>query len=323
MSRGLNQKIHNFISFLDRFKNTAQKLITMNQRDAEKIQRWLDEDGKRIYENQGTGDQAYSVTTILDGPKTEEKPVSEKTQAEMTGIDYWKKNNDGIGDNADWEDILHYKTNRGTLAHYRAFNRFDHAFMEADSMWTEDEQSSLDNIQDKKDNDNYIYSIVKDKDFVNDRDAYEILKENEDYDLNDIMKNDLEYVEEEFDKICRDKHIKASNVEQVEAMFVMPGNDEHAGFGGQADLLYKDPNTGDHVVADLKTSKRIYDKHKQQIAAYAYAAEKHPKLNGHTVDRGEIIRINPDSKETEVYTVEQDELEQYWEEFADKTFKMD
>jgi len=312
-----------FTSFLDRLKNTLEKIINMDDREAEKIQRWLDDDGRRVYENPDTGDQAYSVTTILDGPG-EEKPLHKKSRDEMTGIDYWKQNNNGKGDNAYWRHILHYKTNRGTLAHYRAFNRFDHAFEEADSMWTEDEQESLDEIQEKKDDQQYLYSIVNDKGFVKDRDAYDILRENEDYDLNDIIKTDLKYVEQEFDKLCREKHIKASNVEQVEAMFVLPANEEsgHNGYGGQADLLYRDPDTGDHVVADLKTSKRVYDKHKLQIAAYAHAAEEHPELNGHRVDRGEIIRINPDNKEVEVRELGKEELAEYWGEFAGKTFEL-
>lgn len=307
-------KIQIFNSIIHHFKNTVKKIFSVEPEEADKIKRWLDEDDRRIYENTSTGDQAYSVTTILDGPDPEpgDEPVKD-------GIYYWKKNNDGQGDNADWEDILHYKTNRGTLAHYRAFNRFDHAFEEADSMWTEDEQSSLEEINSKENHSSYLYSIVKDKGFVEDLEGYNILKNNEDIDIHKLMQKDLEYVEREFDKICRDKHIKASNVEQVEAMFVMPENEEHAGFGGQADLLYTDPNTGEHVVADLKTSKQVYDKHKLQIAAYSYAAEHHPELNGHTVDRGEIIRINPDTEEVEVYTVEQDELEEYWGEFAEKT----
>jgi len=68
------------------------------------------------------------------------------------------------------------------------------------------------------------------------------------------------------------------------------------------------------VVADIKTSKRVYPKHKKQLAAYAYAAEHHPDMDLWPVDRGEIYRVNPDKQEAEVVRV--DDLEQYWDEFA-------
>ncbi len=53
-----------------------------------------------------------SVTTVLD-----ELPTPE-------GIKYWKKKYDGTGGNEHWEDILQYKSNRGTLIHYHLLNEF-------------------------------------------------------------------------------------------------------------------------------------------------------------------------------------------------------
>lgn len=53
-----------------------------------------------------------SVTTVLDqGPEPE-------------GIKYWKKKNDGENGRPDWRDILQYKSNRGTMIHYRLLNEF-------------------------------------------------------------------------------------------------------------------------------------------------------------------------------------------------------
>jgi len=306
-----SKKLYRFISVVNQFKNRIEKLTNVNRKEAENIKRYLDEEENRVYEGPEAPEGVYSVTTILDRGSDDDK----------TGLKYWKKNNDGVGDNADWEDILHYKTNRGTLAHYAALNRFDHKFEKGDSMWTGDERSSQDAINDKSGNKDYVYSILKDKGYVKNREEYRILDNNEDVDLQEILTNDLEYVREEFDAICRDKSIKASTVEEVEAMFARPRNREtrHQGFGGQADLLYTCPKTGDHVVADIKTSKQIYQKHKYQVAAYAQAAKEDPELNGEYIDRCEIIRLNPDKEESEVYEIK--EFQEYWEEFAEMTRK--
>lgn len=303
-----NSNIEKFISFLNSLKNTFHKIKNVDEDEAKEIKRFLDEDEDRVYKGGEAPDGVYSVTTILDKNKDDQK---------KGGIHYWKQNNDGTGNNADWEDILHYKTNRGTLAHYAAFNRFDHRFQHSDTMWTEDEQSSQKAIDEKAGDHDYIYSVMKDKGFVETREEYRILRSNEDISLQDMLTQDINYVQQEFDKICRDKNIKASTVDEVEAMFARPENTEHGGFGGQADLLYTDPETGEHVVADLKTSKQVYDKHKHQIAAYAQAAKEDPSLNGDYIDRCEIIRINPDQKESEVFEV--DNFESYWEEFAEMT----
>jgi len=307
-----SDQINRFTSFVNSFKNKLRKLTNVDEQDAKEIKRHLDEDDKRVYQGGDAQDGVYSVTTILD---------EQDTPGKDNGIKYWKKANDGEGDNADWEHLLNYKTNRGTLAHFAAFNRFDHKYNHGDSMWTEDERESQAEIDARVNDDEYIYSVMKDKGFVNDWEGYLLLKGNEDIDLQDMLTQDLNYVQEEFDKICRDKGIKAGTVEEVEAMFALPPNadSEHEGFGGQADMLYQDPETGEHVVADLKTSKRIYDKHKYQIAAYRQAAMEDPTLNGDYIDRCEIIRINPDNEETEVYEVE--DPEEYWEEFAELTRK--
>ena len=300
--------INRFISFLNQFKNRVEKLCNMDDREAEKIKRWLDEDGDRVYKDPEQDVEVYSVTTILD---------RQDTPGKDNGLKYWKKANDGEGDNPDWRHLLNYKTNRGTLAHYAAFNRFDHRFQHGDTMWTEDERESQKEIDSLQGDDDFLYSIVADKGWVSDREGYRILKNNEDITLQDVLTEDLNFVQQEFDRICRDRNIKASTVEEVEAMFALPPTEEHNGYGGQADLLYTDPETGEHVVADLKTSKRVYDKHKYQIAAYKQAAEEHPDLNGDSIDRGEIIRIHPDTEETEVYEIE--DFEKYWNEFAELT----
>lgn len=295
--------VHNF------FKSTPIIKHYVQEQDAEAIKRYLDDEDNRIYEKPGQ-EGVYSVTTILDKKNDDGKE---------NALKYWRKNNNGQGDNADWEDLLHYKTNRGTLAHYAAFNRFDHAFEHGDSMWTEDEAESQAEIDSKHGDQDYLYSVMNDKDWINSREAFDDYREREDTTIQDVLTQDIRYVQEEFDKICREKNIKASNVVEVEAMFARPPNAEHEGFGGQADLMYIDEETGEHVVADLKTSKRIYDKHKIQAAAYGQAAKEDPELNGDYIDRCEIIRICPDTKESEVYVV--DNHRELWDEFAELTRK--
>lgn len=296
---------------IDHLIRKARQLRNVDEQEAAQIKRELDEDGDRVYTDPDTPEGVYSVTTILEKGQEDEEG--------KTGLDYWKENNDGRGDNADWHDILHYKTNRGTLAHYAALNRFDHAYQQGDSMWTEDERESQDEINEKDGDNEYLYSIFKDKGWVESKEAFKKYLDREDGSLQDVLTQDLNWIQEEFDKICRDKNIKASNVEEVEAMFARPASKEHAGFGGQADLMYTDPETGEHVVADLKTSKRVYQKHKYQAAAYAQAAMESPDLNGDYVDRVEIIRMNPENEETEVYEIE--DFKDYWGEFAHMTRK--
>jgi len=284
----------------------------MSEENPQEIKRWIDDDNNRVYHDPVTGHKAFSVTTILDAkePGTEE---------EKGGLYYWKQNNDGTGDSPYWRHIREYKKNRGTLAHYRALNRFDHAYEEGSSMWTEDEENSREELEEQKQDRRYKYSILADRGIVENQASFDILMENDDVDLDQLLEDDLQFVEEEFDRICREQDIKASNVVQTEAMFVMPAEDSHEGFGGQADLLYRDSETGNLVVADIKTSSRVYEKHKLQIAAYAYAAENHPDIEGDTVERGEIIRMNPGKEEAQVYTLDKDQLDSHWKRFAEKT----
>lgn len=53
-----------------------------------------------------------SVTTVID------------QQPEPEGIKYWKKKYDGTNGKKHWRDILMYKSNRGTMIHYKLLNEF-------------------------------------------------------------------------------------------------------------------------------------------------------------------------------------------------------
>ncbi len=269
------------------------------------VERYLDGDDKRHYEADPDID-VFSVTTILD----------EKDDGEQYWLENWKENNDGEGDNAYWKHILEYKQNRGTMAHYTALNQLEEHYPHGDRLWSDDEASSLNSIMDRVGDDGFMYSIMKDRGWVANQEAYNAYLESEDKELDDIFYHDLDYFKEGFAEIMLDKGVTPEHVESVEHMFALPENPEsgHKGFGGQADMIYEDPATGEHVVVDLKTSKNIYDKHKYQVAAYAQAAMESPDMNGDYIDRAEIWRINPDKKEKEIF--ELGDHTEYWEEFA-------
>jgi len=103
----------------------------------------------------------------------------------------------------------------------------------------------------------------------------------------DRYKEDLAYAEEAWEQIKEIRGINQESVLNVECFVTNDG----VGYAGQFDLLYEDD--GDVVLADIKTSKYVYDKHLVQATAYAYAVDI-------VVDRMEILRINPDGKTWEV-----------------------
>jgi len=274
--------------------------------DIEEINRYLDDEERRHYEKDPDLD-VYSVTTILDD---DEEPDY------ITG---WKNKNNGVGDAAYWEHILEYKQNRGTMAHYAALSQLEQYHPHSDQLWSEDEKSSLNEIMDRVGNDEFMYSIMKDRGWIPNQDAFEQYQEMEDTELDDILYKDLDFFKDKFAETMLEKGVTPEDVLSVEHMFALPENPEsgHAGYGGQADMIYEDPATGEHVVVDLKTSKDIYDKHKHQAAAYAQAALESPDMNGDYIDRAEIWRFNPDQEEKEIY--ELDNHKEYWEDFAKMT----
>lgn len=273
------------------------------------VERYLDSEEKRHY-TRGSDINVLSVTTILDEKNNGEEPY---------GIKKWKENNDGRGDNADWRDILEYKQNRGTLAHYAALSDLEEHHPHGDRLWSSDEESSLDEVMERAYDTGFMYSVMKDRGWVEDQKAYREYLQREDTTVDDILYNDLEFFKDGFSDIMGEKGVGEGNIEAVEHMFALPENEEsgHKGFGGQADMIYEDPETGEHVVVDLKTSKQIYQKHKYQVAAYAQAAMESPEMNGDYIDRAEVWRIHPDSEDVEVFELE--EHKEYWEEFADLT----
>jgi len=115
--------------------------------------------------------------------------------------------------------------------------------------------------------------------------------------LVDILDDDINYFLDEFETLKERLGINNSSVIAVEGYVI---NQQH-GYGGQADLLYEDPD-GNVVLADLKTSSGLYHKHRLQSVAYSKAIEDTPLYDIENVHRREIIRINPDKHDVCVHS---------------------
>lgn len=151
-----------------------------------------------------------------------------------------------------------YTQNRGTLIHYDLLSQ-----LVDEEFWSDDEQNSEDCLKGKRE--------------------HEPTGLTGDYETWQQFKQDRDWARGAWN-IIRDVYgIQSETTLDVE-LFVM---NTDVGYAGQFDLLYRDGT--DVVLADLKTSKRVYDKHLLQLSAYAYAVDI-------AVDRMEVIRINPDSE---------------------------
>lgn len=175
-----------------------------------------------------------------------------------------------------------YTSNRGTLIHYNALDQ-----LADEEMWSDDEQSSEDELRGIAEND--------ETGLTGDQETW------------DRFQRDNEWAMNAWSLIRRVYGINPENVLDVE-LFVL---NTDVGYAGQFDLLYVDEDTGEVVLADIKTSKRVYDKHLIQLAAYSKAVNI-------AVDRMEVIRMNPDGETWEVSSSEewQESRADLWAEFV-------
>lgn len=119
----------------------------------------------------------------------------------------------------------------------------------------------------------------------NEEDSTEELKINGEWER---YRNELTYAEDAWKEIKRIRGINKDNVLDVECFVTNTG----IGYAGQFDMLYIDRD-GNLVLSDLKTSKRVYDKHQMQLTAYANSLNLE-------IDILEVIRIHPDSESWEI-----------------------
>lgn len=256
-----------------------------------------------------------SVTTVLG-----------ELDEDTTGLEYWKDENDGVGDNADWEHLYWYSAIRGTLCHYQALKKFEHVY-DGDGLWGSEESESMalavngpeeGTFEDAShDNEDVVYSLLKNQDVVTGRDEYEHLFADTTR-LVDVLRDNVDYFVEAFETVCDLLGITDDSVIAVERFMLNSGmtcaeHDEPAsdcgdcldeyGYGGQCDLVYEDPN-GEVVVVDLKTSSSLRQKHRLQAVAYSKSVERADDVPVDSVDRVEVIRIHPDSETWKVHSHE-------------------
>jgi hypothetical protein len=151
-----------------------------------------------------------------------------------------------------------YTQNRGTLIHYELLSQLVDT-----EYWSDDEAHSEDCLKGRR--------------------VHEETGLTGDYETWQRFTRDREWSLAVWEQIRRIYNIHPENVLDVE-LYVM---NTDVGYAGQFDLLYADGT--DVVLADIKTSKRVYEKHLLQAASYAKAVDI-------AVDRLEVIKVNPDSE---------------------------
>lgn len=175
---------------------------------------------------------------------------------DTTGLDRWKATHDGSAGAADWRDLLAFKSAVGTLAHHAVLDpHADH------DLWGREESAAEASLADLG---RFAYPV---DDGVAERDAVSFgeaavawCRDNADAALSDLV-----------------------SVADVERFLV----DEERGYAGQVDLVYETELPGcTRAVCDLKTSKRVYHKHRLQAEAYAAALDE-------SVDVLKIARLDP------------------------------
>ena len=234
-------------------------------------------------------DKYPPVTSILD-------TLDEDT----TGLEYWRDSNDGTGDNAHHPHIFWYSRQRGTIVHAEALN----PLADRNLMGNEEQQAMRNVVTGPDDSDlsddastcmkDVVYSIMANHyyDYATTRVQYDANTE-----LFEILEDDVDYFVNEFQDLCDKLGITQESIVAVEQYLVH----EDFGYGGQADLIYEDPD-GNYVLADLKTSSGLRQTHILQGAAYKRAIEDTDLLDIDEVHREEVIRINPDKHHTVVHS---------------------
>ena len=228
--------------------------------------------------------KAPSVTVILG-----------YLEEDQGGLDWWKRTNNGRGNNADHEHLFWYKGVRGTMCHYHGLSRFEDSFYSDDTMFGHGEMEATQQLLDANHDDDIIYSILKDHGYVDD--WYDYNTYYDDHTLMDIHSQDVDTFMDGFEEVCDILSIDNDSVIMVE-QYVL--HDELC-YGGQADLLYEDPD-GNVVLADIKTSSSLRQKHVLQGVAYKHAIEHMDDIDIEHVDRLEVLRIHPESSEWEIHS---------------------
>jgi hypothetical protein len=251
-------------------------------------------DGVRHYTD--GDDSTMSVTTVLKDLETDD-----------TGLQTWQRRNDGEDGNPHHPHLFWYSGPRGTLCHYDVLSEFEDRYPKDEPMWGTEEASAIGVLTSggpsegtvdafgehdaSYDEDDIVYSLLKDRDMVEGRAQYERFFA--DTGLDDIIEMDREWFEDAFDDVASDLGINGDTVELVEAYVFEP----ELYVAGQADLVYE-AQDGAMVLADLKTSSSVRQKHRLQTVAYATALTRSDDYP--SIDRIEVIRCSPTKESVEV-----------------------
>lgn len=284
-----------------------------------------DGDTGRIYYDDASNVYA-SVTTILDRRENPDKAAA---------LAYWREDNDGKNGNPYYQHIGAYSRWRGTLVHWYLIHAVDSSLSP-----TDEEHDAIDAIEAKEDSYEFVRSIALNHDytFIDKVDWLNRYDNNDRPDpklITDILWKDMSWCYERFASLLPklglakqtfdESHYntltthykmaaRQSCVIETET-YLMNHEDRYA---GQCDLLYETYD-GTTVLADIKTSKRVYWSHKRQLAAYARAIERDQDIDCDTVDEYCVIRLSPDHRDTECsFSSEWDEShEQLYNEFTE------
>jgi len=270
----------------------------------------------RLYNKHGT--QYPSVTTIL---KTRDE--------DTTALDNWKEDNNGEGDNANHKHLFWYSRQLGTLGHWNALNSLSSVPYSIDEARSRHAIEYVDHLNDNTpiplnddrcgsfvlDGSNHeeihaassrdvLYSLLRDRNAVSSwgefRDVYpeSLSMKRINQALVNFLERDIQFFTEAQQHLWDQLSITTDDVIAIEQYLY----DDEYEYAGQVDLVYEDPENGDVVVADLKSSSGCYDKHQLQAAAYGKAVEREPSINVDTVDRLEVHRTHPKSGKMVVHT---------------------
>jgi predicted heme/steroid binding protein len=182
--------------------------------------------------------------------------VIDARDGDTTWLDRWKATHDGSAGAADWRDLLTFKSAVGTLAHHAVLNPY------ADyNLWGPEETAAEESLATLG---TFAYPVdcgVEERDAAAfGSEAVDWCREHADAALSDFV-----------------------GVVDVERFLI----DDERGYAGQVDLVYETDLPGcSRAVCDLKTSKRVYHKHRLQAEAYAAAL-------GESVDVLKIARLDP------------------------------
>lgn len=178
-------------------------------------------------------------------------------EADQTGLNRWKETHDGSAGRADWTELLRFKSAVGTLVHAVVLApRTDRA------LWGPEERAAVRSLAALG-----TFDYPDDDGGVEQRDAVAACRAALDW--------------------CR-AHAGEAFSDLVSTLaverFVV---DDDRGYAGQVDLVYETSlPASERAVCDLKTSKRVYHKHRLQAEAYALALDT-------PVDRLKIARLDP------------------------------